>query len=165
MKKLAATTIATAALLAAASSQAAGTVTQGVDVKVNLTAACQIQGGPITPNPVVDFGVYTAFQATSVTATVTPQPTITIECTRGHAVPTYSFDGGTGYGVIAGLNYEVTAIPSIVTAGAAATAAAGRIGSGDTYTVTLGGTMAANQAGAGAGGAAAPVTRTLTITY
>lgn len=163
MKKLVAATIAATTLLVVAPSQA-GTVTQGVDVKVNLTAACQIQGGPITPNPVVDFGIYTAFRTTPVTATVTPA-TFTVECTRGLTAPTYSFDGGTGYGVIAGLNYEVTATHGPVTGGAAASAVAGGIGSGDSYTVTLAGTMAANQAGAGAGGAATPVTRTLTITY
>lgn len=166
MKKLAVSSIVAAAMFAASGAQAA-TVTQDLDVSVDLSAACQIQGAPIA-NPVLDFGVYTAFVSA---ATPAPTANFVIECTRGLAGPTYSFDGATGYGVLAGLNYLVSAADGGATAGTAATAAAGQIGTPDTYTITLTGAMDPLQAGACAGVDAATcagvqtATRTLTITY
>lgn len=170
MKKLAAATI--AATLLASGAQAA-TMTQDFDVKVNLTAACRVQNGPIA-KPVLDFGVYTAFVGA---ATPAPTNNITIECTRNLAAPTLDIDGtavnGTTklYGLLAGLNYSVTASSSAPTAGNAATATAGGIGSADTRTITLTGDMAALQAGECSNTTAAACagvktnTHTLTVTY
>jgi hypothetical protein len=156
MKKLAAATIATAAMFAAVMPSQAATMTQNFDVKVNLTAACRVQGG--TPvSPVVDFGSYTAFQATPNTATAA----FNVECTRNLPAPTYSFDGGSGNGVVAGLGYSVLASAAGPTGGA--DAAGTTPASADVYAITLTGNMPALQAGQS--GAATTVTRTLTITY
>lgn len=166
MKKLATSTIAAAAMFAAVPATQAATLTQTFDVSVHLSAACQIVTTPLA----LDFGAYTSFGTATNAA---PTTSMSIECTRGLAAPTYSFDGATGYGVLAGLNYNVTAA-HVAAAGAAATAVAGGVGGADTYTITLTGAMAAGQAGAcataGSNAAAcdaAPqiVTRTLTVTY
>ena len=165
MKKILASTLAVALFAVAAPSAQAATVAPTFNVTTNLTAACQLVAGPAT---VLGFGVYTAFVGA---ATPAPTATIAIQCTRGLTAPTFAFDGGTGYGVIAGLNYNVTASSAITTAGTAATAVAGGVGTADVRTITLTGAMAASQAGACAGVTAAAcaglqtVTRTLTITY
>jgi len=171
MKKLA-TAIIAAALFVAAPSQA-GTMTQNFDVKVDLTAACRVQNGPIT-TPVLDFGVYTAFVGAATSA---PTNTFAIECTRNLATPALDIDGtavdGTTklYGVLAGLNYSVTASSSVTTPGTAATATAGGVGSADVRTVTLTGDMPTLQAGACSSTTATACagvqtnTHTLTVTY
>lgn len=161
MKKFLASTFAVSLLsIAATSAQSATLAPTNFDVSANLTAACQIVAG----TPVLDFGTYTAFGSATTPA---PTATIGLQCTRNLATPTsFAFDGGTGYGVIAGLNYNVTASSAVTTAGAAATAVAGGVGSADLRTITLTGSMAAGQAGDCAGAScAATVTRTLTITY
>jgi len=165
MNKLAVLTVAALTLFTAVpTTQAATLGPTNFDVSVDLSAACQIQGAPV---PVLDFGVYTAFVGAAIPA---PTTAINVECTRSLAAPTYSFDGGTGYGVLAGLNYNVTAGAALV-AGTAATAVAGGIGTPDVYTVTLTGNMPNLQAGSCAGVNAATcagvqtVIRTLTITY
>lgn len=166
MNKFTATTIAAVTLFAAAPVAQAATVTQTFDVSVHLSAACQVLTTPLA----LDFGAYTAFGSATNAA---PTTSMSVECTRGLAAPTYSFDGATGYGVLAGLNYNVTAT-GVVAAGTAATAVAGGVGSGDLYTITLTGAMNPGQAGAcaTAGSAAAAcdaapqiVTRTLTVSY
>ncbi len=165
MKKFAVLSIAASALFAITpATQAATLGPTNFDVSVDLAARCQIQGAPA---PVLDFGVYTAFVGA---ATPAPTTAINVECTRNLAAPTYSFDGGTGYGVLAGLNYNVTATDAVV-AGTAATAVAGGIGTPDVYTITLTGAMDPLQAGDCGGLSEAAcagvqtVTRTLTITY
>ena len=165
MKKFLASTLAVSLFaIAAAPSAQAATLTPTFSVTTNLTAACQLVAG----TPVLAFGIYTAFVGA---ATPAPTATIGMNCTRGLAAPTFTFDGGTGYGVIAGLNYNVTAGSVVTTAGTAATAALGGVGSADLRTITLTGDMPAFQAGACAGVDAAAcaglqtATRTLTITY
>jgi hypothetical protein len=162
MKKFLASTLAVSLFaIAAPSAQAAALAPTSFNVTTNLTAACQIV---TAPTPVLDFGAYTAFGSA---ANAAPTATIGLQCTRNLATPVlFAFDGGTGYGVIAGLNYNVTASSATTTAGAAATAVAGGVGGPDMRTVTLTGSMAAGQAGDCAGAScAATVTRTLTITY
>jgi hypothetical protein len=168
MKKLAAATIAATTLLAtAAPSSQAAALNQSFDVSVTLDAACRVQGGPIA-NPVLNFGTYTAFVSASTPA---PTATFALECTRDLAAPTFTFTDGTSYGVIAGLNYNVTPTSAVTTAGNPASAALNGIGTADVRTITLTGDMPAGQAGACAGANAtacntlATVTRTLTITY
>lgn len=170
VKKLAAA-IATA--LFAATAQAAP-ITQDFDVKVTLDAVCRIQGGAPATNPELNFGTYTAFDSAS-----TPAPTldIAIECTRGLAKPSLKIgvtdvDSTTPfYGVVAGLNYSVTADSAKTTTGTAASAVAGGVGSADVHTVTLTGAMDSGQAGACANNTATACatqqtdTHTLTITY
>lgn len=157
MKKLAAATIAAATLLATAA-QAAG-FDQTFDVTVTLTSACRIQGGG-TISPVVDFGTYTAFQTTANTPA--SPASFGIECTRNlPTAPTYSFDGGSGAGVVAGLSYTVSASHTGPTGGADATTTLAAVA--DVYRVELTGTMPAGQPGQS--NAATTDTRTLTITY
>jgi spore coat protein U-like protein len=150
MKKLAAATIATAALLAASiSSHAASPINQSFDVKVTLTTGCQVTGAPALT---LDFGIYTAF---GTATNPTPSQTFNIECSRNFAPASYSIVGG-NTGTVAGLNYTVTPTQSPVSAGTGPNG-------GDAFTFTLDGTMAAGQAGDQT--ALASVTRTLTITY
>lgn len=135
------------------------------NVKVNLTAICTVSTAPVD----VNFGVYTAF-----TGAATPAPTTTmgITCTRNLAAPTYAFDAALGgvNGVIAGLNYTLSAAQSGIVAGVAATSAP-ILGTADVRTITITGGMAAAQAGdcatANASTCAGVQTqvRTLTVTY
>jgi len=168
MNKLALTSIAAIAIFSVASGSKAATLTQGVDINVDLTAACTIVGAPIV-NPVLNFGVYTAFVGA---ATPAPTASFQIDCTRSLAAPTFDFGASNpDYGVLAGLNYSVSASSVVTTAGTAATAVLGGVGSADRYTITLTGGMAAGQAGDCAAGTAAAcagvqtATRTLTVTY
>lgn len=175
MKRHLFSAVASAVLLAAFVPAQATDVASSFDVSVSLTAICTASNSGATT---LDFGTYTAFGAAT-----TPNPTVdlTFSCTRGLAAPTFVFDntdaaraaaGAAGYGVLAGLNYSLAAANQATTAGSAATAAAGGVGSADTRTVRVTGTMAAGQAGACANsdaatcaGAAATHARTLTITY
>jgi Spore Coat Protein U domain len=165
MKKLLASTIAVALLAMSVSAVQAATLGPATfNVTASLSAACSITS---VGTPTIAFGTYTAFQATALNAT----SPITIQCTRSLAAPTFAFDGATGYGVLAGLNYNVTAASAITTVGTAATAVAGGIGTADVRTITLTGSMAAGQAGTCAGATATAcaatqtAVRTITITY
>ncbi len=165
MKKILTSIFAAAMVaIAAPSTQAATLGPANFNVTASLAAACTITS---VGTPVLAFGTYTAFQAAAATATAP----ITIQCSRSLAAPTFAFDGGTGYGVLAGLNYNVTAASAITTTGTAATAVAGGVGTADVRTITLTGSMAAGQAGDCAAGNAAAcaavqtATRTITITY
>jgi hypothetical protein len=133
-----------------------GTVT----TKVNLTSQCRWAGTGTAFGVTVDFGAYTAFQTTANTATA---PTVVFECTRGFGTaPSIAWDGATAGGVVAGLNYTLSVTGPVKVNGTAATSSS--IGTADTETITLGGTMPADQAGAGAGGSTT-ATRTLTVTF
>jgi hypothetical protein len=164
MNKFLVSTLAALLFLITAPAAQAATLAPTFSVTTNLSAACQVVAGPAAT---LSFGVYTAFVGA---ATPAPTATIGIQCTRNLAAPTFAFDGATGYGVIAGLNYNVVATSAVV-AGTAATAVAGGVGTADTRTITLTGAMPASQAGACAGVNATAcaglqtVTRTLTITY
>lgn len=170
MKKFLISTVTAAALLASAAPAAiATTVTSDFTVSVQLAAQCQALN---TGTQTVDFGTYTAFgSAKSASAN------LTFNCTRGLAVPTFSFDtingSAAGYGVLAGLNYGLSATDTR-TAGSAASAVAGGVGSATLHTVTISGTMAAGQAGeclaadsTAANCESTPTShvRTLTVTY
>ena len=156
-----------AALTCLPAAQAA-TVAGAFNITVTLTSKC-------TMAAVSDlaFGTYTSFQAAAQVATPI---TATLTCTRGMlaAGVTAAVDiaalgstaaatatNGVGAGVLAGLEYDITAIPSTVIAGAAATASS--IGTGDTRPYTISGSMPAAQAGDAS--ALAAQVRTLTITY
>lgn len=156
-------TAALAVLFAAfAPAASAAGVDASVTVKVSLTSKCQIKAGQTN---VVDFGTYQAFAAADVSGTGS---TVTFQCTRGFgASPTVAWDVGTdataaGVGVIAGLQYTLSATPGTRVGGTAASATT--TGSADEIPVVLGGTMPLGQAGAGAGGATT-ATRTLTVTF
>lgn len=171
MNKLFISAVAAAALLASAAPVAlAATVASPFTVSVQLAAQCQATTGS---TPTVNFGGYTAFQGSANTASTT----LTFNCTRGLANPTFSFDtdkgSASGYGVLAGLNYGLSAT-DVLTVGSAATAVSGGVGSATLHTVTISGTMAAGQAGeclaAGSTAASCESTatshvRTLTVTY
>ena len=161
MKKLASTTVFIgAALFTAMPAAHAATASQTFNVTAGLSAMCTV--GAI---PDLTFGNYVAFQPTPITATTA----LAITCSRGLTAPTYSFDVN-NFGVIAGLNYQLSAAAGTVTAGTAASTVLNGIGTGDARTVTITGDMPANQAGDCAGNAAscaATVTqvRTITVTY
>lgn len=171
MKKFLISTVTAAALLASVTPVAmASTVASDFSVSVQLAAQCQALN---TGTQTVAFGTYTAFQTTPITASAN----LTFNCTRGLAIPTFSFDAtngsAAGYGVLAGLNYGLSAADTR-TAGSAATAVAGGVGSATLHTVTISGTMAAGQAGeclvanstaASCESTATSHVRTLTVTY
>lgn len=160
MKKLniAAKTGFVAVLLALAAPSFAQTADADVDVKVTLTSKCKAQS---TTAAVVSFGTYVAFQTTAQPATPV---TVNFECTRGLSGPTFSWDGATAFGVVAGLNYELTTTPDAVAPGTAATAVSGGTGSADVWGVSVGGSMPADQAGADSTGVQTD-SRVLTITF
>lgn len=145
----------------------AATVNSNFDVSVSLVAICTATNSGATT---LGFGSYTAFQGSDATGSVS----LTFSCTRGLTAPTFSFDttngSADGYGVLAGLNYSLSATNGATTAGAAATAVSGGLGSADARTVTVNGTMVSGQAGTCANtasgcSAATSHTRTLTVTY
>jgi len=145
MKKILFSAIAVVSLMAAlipASARAAAT-SSSFNVSVTLAAQCQATN---SGSQTVDFGTYTAFGAAKTAAV-----SLTFNCTRGLATPTFTFDTANGNvngdGVLAGLNYSLstTTTPTTVTTGTAATA--GSPGTAAVRTVTISGTMATSQAG------------------
>lgn len=158
MKKLLVSSITAATLFAASASisQAGSIGPTNFNVTATLTSVCTA-----VAIPDVAFGTYTAFQAGALNAT---SSTFALTCTRGLAAPVLAFDTGSGYGVLSGLNYLISASSAVTTTGTAATAAAGAIGSADVHTITIAGTMPALQAGTASAGVQTAV-RTLTITY
>jgi hypothetical protein len=167
-----------AASLTAALVPAAHAVTSDFNVSVTLSSQCKATN---SGSATLQFGTYIAFQSDPLTAPSSAE--VTFNCTRGLAPVSFSFDtftttagsneGSGDYGVLAGLNYHLTAVGSLVTGGAAASATVGGVGGADEFKVTVGGTMAGGQAGkcAAAGGTAAACdsspshARTLTVTY
>ncbi len=154
MKKLLLTSLAAAALSMASLSASAITFTStSFTVSVALTSTCR--AGVVAGNTGVAFGPYTTFQATAITGVV--GPTYSVDCTRNlAAAPTAAFDTtlGTaaGDGVVAGLNYKLTAAAAVVVAGTAATAAtSGQAvtgnGTATNYAFAITGAMPADQAG------------------
>lgn len=163
MKRHLFSAVASAVLLAAFVPAQATDVARTFDVKVALAAICTVSAAV----PVLDFGTYTAFAATHTAA---PTANLTLTCTRGLTAPTFGFDAALGGadGVIAGLNYSLTAANGAVVGGTVATP--GVVGTADVRTVTISGSMAGNQPGACANtaagcSAAITQTRTLTVTY
>ncbi|HEY8357108.1 MAG TPA: hypothetical protein VIL30_06560 [Ramlibacter sp.] len=113
-----------------------------VGLSVALTSVCRVTSAA----PTLSF-TYTAFSANVVNAAA---QNIAFECTRGvSTTPTFSWTGG-DIDVIAGLRYSLTATAGASTSGTAATGGAGGdIGTADTRVVSVSGSMAAGQAGAG----------------
>jgi hypothetical protein len=145
----------------------AASVGGNFNVTVSLTSVCTM--GTVSD---LAFGTYTAYQAGVQTAVPT---TATLSCTRGLTGFTAAFDtvaaGSTaasasinavGAGVLAGLQYDITATPGAVTAGTAATASS--IGTSESHAYTISGSMPSSQAGVLSAGVQTQV-RTLTITY
>ena len=178
MKKFAAATFTVAALFSVAPASQAATLGGAFNVSASLSSLCTlVPGGP----PTVAFGTYTAFQALPLTA---PPVTIAFDCTRGLGAPTMALDivngtstavgtvagaAATGDGVlpVVGLNYNISVTGAKSATGVAPTTVTGNIGTADTYTFTISGTMPAGQAGTCTTGICGPdtQTRTLTITY
>jgi len=144
------------------------------NVTVTLTPVCTMAA--FAP-AALDF-TYTAFSGSNVPANAPISSVLT--CTRGLTGVSAAFDTGvdktssgiqtspTGEGVVAGLNYTMTATRSAVTPGSVATAGApGSIGTADTWTYSINGSMLAGQAGACVAGptCAGTQARTLTVTY
>ena len=155
--------LAGALALATAIPASAGTVSNGFNVSVNLASRC------IATNvsaPTLDFGSYTAFQASAATP-ATPV-TLTFDCTRGLAPVSVAFDttNGTaaGVGVLVGLQYSLSASAASVINGTAASTTS--IGTADAVSYSVTGSMPALQAGScGAATCAGTHLRTLIVTY
>jgi len=151
MKKLATAVIVVSALFSSIPTAQAVNITPSptFNVTATLTAACT--AGLI---PDLAFGNYVAFGGA-----LTKTSIFTVSCTKGLAAPTYAYDVNNG--VVAGLNYTLTAPTQTVVLGTAATPGVG--GTPDVYTVTIQGDIAGGQAG----DSTAPTLdiRTLTVTY
>lgn len=173
MKKFVASALAAASLIITVVPVAhAATVDSTFAVSVTLASQCKATNSGATT---VAFGTYTALQPGALSAT---PALVTFDCTRGLTPVGFSFDAingtTTGGGVLAGLNYILSAAAASV-GGTPATAAAAANGTADVFTVTVNGTMPALQAGqCGTDGATAAVcspntptthNRTLTVTY
>lgn len=178
VKKLAAATFAVAAMFSASPASQAATVGGNFNVSVSVASLCTLT---TAVTPTLDFGTYTAFGSASIPA---PTAALAFDCTRGLTAPTMALDavngtstatgavGGaaaTGDGVlpVVGLNYHLSVAGSKTGTGVAPTTAPGNIGSADTYTFTITGSMPSGQAGTCTTGTCGPDTqlRTLTITY
>ena len=152
-----------AVALVAPAAQAASTVNNNFTVSVTLSSRCvATNSGAAT----LDFGTYTAFQAAAQTPAA--PVTLTFDCTRGLAPVSVAFDtvNGTaaGVGVLAGLQYSLTASSATTVAGIAASTTS--IGTADAVSYSVSGSMPANQAGTcGTASCAASHTRTLIVTY
>jgi spore coat protein U-like protein len=162
MKKL---LLASLAVLAV-SAQAAALSGIPFSVTATVTPACVAGVAPVSP--AVAFGAYPAFSASAVLST--SGFTATVDCTRFIAAPpTAAFDVGTnklatGEGIVAGLNYSLTATAAAVVPGAEPTATTGaHNGTADKYGFTVSGSLPSGQAGS----TAAPVShsRSLIISF
>lgn len=162
MKKIA---LAAALGLICATSAMSQSVTGNFDVTVNLQARCQLAA---VAGTTLAFGNYTAFQAGSINSN---SIAYTLSCTRNFGTPVVSFDvlgGGAdaaadGSGVVGGLRYTIASTIGTVTAGAAATASPSSIGSADTRSISLLGTIAGGQVGDAL--AATTQNRVVTVAY
>jgi hypothetical protein len=156
-----------ASLALVAISAQAGTTATMFDVTATTTATCVAGVAPSTP--AVAFGAYPAFSASAVASL--SGFTATVDCTRSMtSAPVASFDAfagtklATGQGIVAGLNYSLTATAAAVVPGAEPTATAGaHNGTPDTYGFTVSGSIPAGQAGSAT--ASGTQARTLTITF
>lgn len=112
MKKLL-TLVAAAAFSTLVPTAHAQTASNNFDVTVNLSSQCRAANNG---TQTVDFGTYTAFQA-GIQGSSTAN--LVFDCTRGFAPTTVAFDtvNGTaaGVGVLAGLQYTLTAAAAVVT--------------------------------------------------
>ena len=137
----------------------AATTDNNFNVAVTLTSVCEATNDS---TQTVDFGTYAAFQTTVQSSN---SVNLTFRCTRGYAPLSVAFDGGSGVGVLQGLQYTLVAGAPSTVAGTAATTAT--IGTGDAVTYAVSGTMPADQAGACAAASCGPTShvRTLTVTY
>lgn len=158
MKKLVISAFALLAGFVSASALAA-TATTTFPVNITLTSACAVTTAPTA----VAFS-YTSNQATAATATGT---SVGITCTN--TLPyTVSLAGATGNGY--NVTDAKTNLAYTLTLNGTAADLTGQVGTGTAQTVSIGGTMAANQSGTCAtasctNAGSANLTQTLTITY
>lgn len=169
MNKFIALSVASISIMTFATPAAPASIVVGnLNVTVTLTSVCTMSSiGTLA------FGTYVAFQSSALSATST---SATLSCTRGLSGVTAAFDTSpgigatgataastaTGAGVIAGLEYNITATPGAVVPGNAASAT--DIGTADSRPYTISGTILADQAGTAASGLQTQA-RTLTINY
>jgi hypothetical protein len=162
MNKILATAV-IAAIATISSVANAATASNSFNVGVTLTSQCSATNSGTTT---VSFGTYVAFQAGAQTSN---SVNLGFQCTRGFAPTSVAFDtvNGTaaGVGLLAGLQYTLSAGAATTVAGTAATTAS--IGTGDAVTYAVSGSMPANQAGTCATASCGPTThvRTLIVTF
>lgn len=156
--------IAAAAVAAAlAPAVSAQSVSGGVDVEVTLNSKCRVQAGA---NPVIDFGNYDALDDAG--KNLPGAATVTFQCTRGFGgTPVAAWDttngAADGKGVLAGLQYTLTAAGARTGGTAASTTSTG---SPDLVNYTVNAVMPGGQAGAAAGATLNDShTRTLLVTF
>jgi hypothetical protein len=157
------TAAAVAAAFAMVPAAQAATTNNNFNVSTTLTSQCAATNSGTT---IVDFGTYVAFQVGVQPST---SVNLTFQCTRGFAPTSVAFDivNGTaaGVGVLAGLQYTLTAGAPGTLAGIAATTAT--TGTGDVVTYAVSGTMPGGQAGTCATASCGPtsILRTLIVTF
>jgi hypothetical protein len=155
MKKIA--LIAAMGLMGMGSAMAQATATAGFTVSVTLDSKCIVKAG--SNGQTLSFGTY---EALGTGADNTASFNVVYQCTRGLASPSASFDGGTGLGVVAGLQYTLaTGTVSQTSAGTNATTSS--LGTAAEWTIPVTGTMPAGQAGTS--GAATTAGRTMTLSF
>ena len=146
MKKLA--LVVALGLAAVGMSAQAATATGQFDVTINLTSACEIASSPTAAF------TYTSFQATAATFS----SSFNVRCTNTLPITSITLDSTSVTDAATNLAYTL------------ALGAAPAAGTGANQSVTITGSMAANQAGTCAtatctNGSSANKQRTLTITY
>lgn len=146
MKKLA--LVVALGLAAVGMSAQAATATGQFDVTINLTSACEIASSPTAAF------TYTSFQATAATFS----SSFNVRCTNTLPITSITLDSTSVTDAATNLAYTL------------ALGAAPAAGTGANQSVTINGSMAANQAGTCAtatctNGSSANKQRTLTITY
>ena len=147
MKKILLPLAAATSLVMAVSAGATSTPPSSFNVTVNLTSACSVTSAP-TP---VAFN-YTSGQ-TSAAAPTAGSGAFQVTCTN--LLPyTMALDATSGTFTTVGLNYTLSL------------SAASATGNGSAQSFTVGGSIAANQSGSGAGASCSDTSaRTLTISY
>ncbi|HLX24890.1 MAG TPA: hypothetical protein VKR38_16195 [Usitatibacter sp.] len=144
--------------------QAVGTTNNDFTVKLtSFNSQCSASNSGTTT---MDFGTYTAFQATAATGSAV---NLTFNCTHNFAPTSAAFDvvngNAAGLGVLVGLQYQLTIGAPGTVAGTAATLTTGAGADVVTYNIT--GSMASGQAGQCATATCGPAshTRTLIVTF
>jgi hypothetical protein len=150
MKKLLLASLAVLAMGA----QAGAVTSDSFLVTGSTTPGCVFNTQPTN----VVFPAYSAFRATALSAA---SGAATVDCSRGMTSVAAGFNTGSGNGVVAGLNYTLTASVAAPSPGAEPTP--GVAGTADSYGITITGSMPANQPGNNTG--AGTDSRTLVVSW
>ena len=173
MKKLLLASLAVLAMGAQAASVPAVSFTVTAATTPGCVAGATLDSSDnSTTSPTVAFGAYSAFAAGPLTSPITTGFSVSINCTRSvtSPVPTAAFDTANGLvggqGIVAGLNYNLSATPAALfpKPGYEPSATTGlHNGTADNYKFIVSGSIPAGQAGSAT--ASGTSNRTLTISF